>query len=66
MGSSPPGPNSQGSVPGPLLIILINDIDETVKCVDIMKKFGDDTKIDQQMKTDKDKKKMQEALGNGI
>jgi hypothetical protein len=27
---------------------------------------GDDTKIDQQMKTAKDKEKMQEALGNGI
>jgi hypothetical protein len=31
-----------------------------------MKKFGDDTKIDQQIKTARDKKKMQEALGNRI
>ncbi len=48
---------------GPLLfVVFINDIDEAVRQVDIIRKFADDTKIGQKMVTVKDKERLQAAL----
>jgi hypothetical protein len=43
-------------------VIFINDIDEVVKKIDIIKKFADDTKLGQSVVTDRDRQNMQEAL----
>ena len=53
----------QGSVLGPLLfLIFINDIDQAVSTIEIIRKFADDTKIGNSMVTMEDKRKLQEAL----
>ena len=53
----------QGSVLGPLLfIIFINDLDDSVTMIDVVKKFADDTKVGQVMVTEEDRLKLQSAL----
>ena len=53
----------QGSVLGPLLfLIFINDLDDSVTMIDIIKKFADDTKVGQVMVTEEDRLKLQSAL----
>jgi hypothetical protein len=53
----------QGSILGPLLfIIFINDIDEAVMQVEIIKKFTDDTKVSQIVASSEDREKLQAAL----
>ena len=53
----------QGSVLGPLLfLIFIDDLDDMATAVEIVRKFADDTKIAQRMRTDADRLRMQEAL----
>jgi hypothetical protein len=52
-----------GSVLGPLLfVIFINVINGTVAQVEIIKKFTDDTKVDQTMATIEDKDELQATL----
>jgi hypothetical protein len=52
-----------GTVLSPLLfIIIINDINKAVECMEIMKKIADDTKVGQSMITTEDEVKLQEAL----
>ena len=53
----------QGSVLGPLLfLIFINNVDQAVHNIDIIKKFADDTKIGNTMVTMEDRTKLQQAL----
>ena len=53
----------QGSVLGPLLfLIFINDLDDSVTMIDIIKKFADDTKVGQVMVNEEDRLKLQSAL----
>jgi retron-type reverse transcriptase len=56
----------QGSVLGPLLfVIFINDIDEAVPEVEIIKKFADDTKVGQTVTDQEGREKLQAAF-NGL
>jgi hypothetical protein len=51
------------SVLGPLLfIIFINDMDEVVRQINILKKFADDTKLGKTVQVEKDREELQEAL----
>jgi hypothetical protein len=53
----------QGSVLGPLLfVVFINDIDEAVTYVNVIKKFADDTKVGQRMASQEDRQTLQKAL----
>ena len=53
----------QGSVLGPLLILIfINDLDESGMAVEIILKFADDTKIAQPIRCEEDRRKLQAAL----
>jgi hypothetical protein len=53
----------QGSVLGPLLfIIFINDMDEVIRQINILKKFADDTKLGKTVRVEKDREELQEAL----
>jgi hypothetical protein len=55
----------QGSVLGPLLfLIFINDIDEAAAAVDILRKFADDTKLGNTIRSEDDHRQLQEALNN--
>ena len=55
----------QGSVLGPLMfIIFINDIHNAVQDISIIKKFADDTKVGQEIKSEDDQLKLQNALNN--
>ena len=56
---------SQDSLLGSLLfVIFINDIDETVECVKIIKKFADDTKVGHIVMNPTDSETLQTALNN--
>jgi ribonuclease P/MRP protein subunit RPP40 len=53
----------RGSVLGPLLfIIFINDMDEVVRQINILKKFADDTKLGKTVRVEKDREDLQDAL----
>jgi len=55
----------QGSVLGPILfLIYINDLDEVVRMVNVIKKFADDTKLGQTVETLEQRRLLQEALDN--
>jgi ribonuclease P/MRP protein subunit RPP40 len=55
----------QGSMLGPLLfIIFLNNINEAVEEVEIIKKLADDTKMGQSMVMNEDREKLQQALDN--
>jgi hypothetical protein len=45
-----------------LFVIFINDIDEAVMQVEIIKKFADDTKVGQTVASSEDREKLQAAL----
>ncbi len=49
----------QGSMLGPLLfIIFINDMDEVVRQINILKKFADDTKLGKTVQVEKDREEL--------
>ena len=53
----------QGSVLGPILfLIFINDLDLAVEFVELLRKFADDTKIAQTIRSDEDRNTLQAAL----
>jgi len=53
----------QGSVLGPILfLIFINDLDNAVKLIEILKKFADDTKVGNKSRTAEERAALQAAL----
>ena len=53
----------QGSVLGPTYFtVYMDDIDEILETISVFKKFADDTKLGQEMRTQEDKEKLQRAL----
>jgi hypothetical protein len=55
----------QGSVLGPVLfLVYINDLDDEVRMVSMVKKFADDTKLGQRAATAEERQRLQEALDN--
>jgi ribonucleases P/MRP protein subunit RPP40 len=53
----------QGSVLGPLLfVIFINNMDEVIQQINIVRKFSDDTKLGKTVVTETDRDELQDTL----
>ena len=55
----------QGSILGPLLfLIFINCLDDTANLITILRKFADDSKVGQVIRSDEDRNKLQDCLNS--
>ncbi len=45
-----------------LFVIFVNDLDEVVTQIEVIKKFADDTKLGQRMTKEQDRTKLRDAL----